>query len=263
MKQILGLLLVLGFYGCNSSIEKEEIQVFRLPVVFQDSITTHVKFIKKNWISAAWIPPIGKSEFTDSLLVPVRETIDTLTYKSRILTEKMDSLGLGCDGLEIYPDYSTTLSRISFDMGRGKYYPVHLVNQTPSTKIIKGKDRHIFAIQEACNEHGVWFPIEGKGFDFCGNGSWNLKINSKEFLTVLFPKYQGDYKTKLRVRIKNGSTVYVSQPFDGVINKNQFLLDKDHYYYNYLVENPLEAVSNWFYGAKPLELWDEDFGKSN
>jgi hypothetical protein len=141
------------------------------------------------------------------------------------------------------------------------YYPVYIVNQTPNTKLFIGKDGHIFAIQEALDEEGYWRPIEGRGFDFCGNGYWGLKIHSDEFITVLFPKYEGDFKTKLRVRIKNDDMIYVSLPFDGVINKNQFILDKERdYHYRKLIENRAGAIQYLFYGAQPLELNAENFG---
>jgi hypothetical protein len=135
------------------------------------------------------------------------------------------------------------------------YYPVYIVNQTPNTKLFIGKDSYVFAIQEALDEKGNWRPIEGRAFDACGNGSWGLKIYSYEFVTVLLPKYEGDFKTKIRVRIKNRDIIYVSKPFEATINKKQFFLDKESdYYYRDLIKDKAKTIEQLFYGSVPLEM---------
>ncbi len=264
MNLIIKLIPIIVLLGCSND-KKFENDYFTLPVIHQDSTEDSIYWRQEEYISHAWARVMYKNTFVDTLFVPVQGVIDTNFYKSIIRRSnswELDSLGL--DGFEVYPDYSSTIARVHRGFGRGEYYyPVHIVNQTPLTKVFKGKDSYVFAIQEAQNEYGFWFPIEGKGFDFCGNGYWDVKVESKEFITVLFPKYNGEFKTKLRVRIRNGNTIYVSQPYDGVINKQQFILEKDRgYHYDYLIENRADAVQNMFYGAKPLELWDENFGKN-
>lgn len=118
----------------------------------------------------------------------------------------------------------------------------------------------MFAIQEALDDNGDWRPIEGRGFDFCGNGYWGLKIHSNEFMTILFPKYAGDFKTKIRVRIKNHDIIYVSRPFEGTINKKQFYFGKDRdYHYCEDDKNKTGAIQHVFYGSIPLELDDKSF----
>ncbi|MBK9525698.1 MAG: hypothetical protein IPO39_13415 [Bacteroidetes bacterium] len=169
---------------------------------------------------------------------------------------------LRTDGFEIYSDYKTKVSKIDYTGMKGKYfYPVYLVNQTPTTKVMIGKDSYVFAIQEALDTNHDWRPIEGRGFEFCGNGYWGLKIYPKEFLTFLMPKYQGNYKTKIRVRIKIGDIIYVSKPFEGTINEKQFYHNKkDDYHYKRLLENRASAIQHLFYGAEPLETANEIFG---
>lgn len=264
IKRIFQIIPFILLTACNSDkTERVERKPFILPSVVQETISDTINLFKENYISHAWTNFADKWKFCDTLKLSVRPEWDTAFYNDLLYEcyySALDSFAL--DGLEIYPDYKTTVSRILYDLTTGHfYYPVYIVNQTPNTKLFIGKDSYVFAIQEALDEEGYWRPIEGRGFDFCGNGYWGMKIHSDEFITILFPKYEGDFKTKLRVRIQNRDIVYVSKPFDGVINKNQFILDKESdYHYRRLVENKASAIQYLFYGSVPLELKDKNFG---
>jgi hypothetical protein len=159
------------------------------------------------------------------------------------------------DGLEIFPDYKFTVGKHFREEDRGDlYYPVHIVNQTPNIKSVIIKDGKMYAIQEALSKDNAWHPIEGRWLDICGNGMMMLRIRPMEFFTFLMPKYEGDFKTMLRVRIKIQEYIYISQPFEGIINENQFLLsEKDGYHKRVLDYYGVEAIQNLFYGAIPLE----------
>jgi hypothetical protein len=258
------LLLILFLVACNNQKKDLEIRTtFSIPFVYQEKTSDSIYFHNEDFLSHAFTSFFGKSKFCDTLKIPIKPEIDTTFYRDFLFESfrnELDSLGL--DGFEIFPDYKTSVSKIVFDNDYGNYfYPVYIVNQTPNTKLFIGKDSHVFAIQEAIDEKGDWRPIEGRAFDFCGNGYWGLKVNTNEFITVLIQKYAGDYKTKLRVRIQNRDIIYVSKPFDGIINKKQFILNKEEaYHHRQLLENKPSAIQHMFYGAEPKELGDENFG---
>ena len=136
------------------------------------------------------------------------------------------------------------------------FYPVYIVNNSKVPKLLKGKDLRLFGLQEAVIKeskyYARWHPVEMRGWDFCGNGHWSRIIMPNQYALVLFPKYSGDFKTKMRVRIQNGESIYVSQPFEGVINKSQFYF-KDSTGLNDLTEDchPMDGY-HWFYGANPI-----------
>ncbi len=263
MKNLITLLILLTFVSCGKQNKKSPIETaFNVPIILQPTTTDTISYFKEDHISYSWPIFAGKRKFCDTLKLVVRREIDTsFTMDFIDEGEIWNSDTLKTDGFELFFDYKSTVSRIDYDR-KGKYfYPVYVVNQTPTTKMFIGKDRYVFAIQEALDTNRRWRPIEGRGFDFCGNGYWGLKIHPKEFLTFLMPKYEGNYKTKIRVRVKIGEIVYVSKPFEGTIDEKQFYLDKKAgYHYRLLVENRVSTIQHYFYGAEPLETADKSFG---
>jgi hypothetical protein len=234
------------------------------PFIFQETTIDTFTFFNEEYISCSITDVVGKYVFCDTLKLSTRADFDTTFYKELYGHDYLPLLdSFEFDGLEIFTDYKINVSKIirTSATSGNFYYPVYIVNQTPNIKLFVGKDSYVFAIQEALDEYGHWWPIEGRAFDFCGNGYWGLKINPNEFLTVLFPKYEGDFKTKIRVRIKNQDIIYVSKPFDGIINKSQFILEKENDYdllYSSLVENKASAIENLFYNSEPLEFSDKN-----
>ncbi|WP_133660136.1 hypothetical protein [Hymenobacter sp. UV11] len=127
--------------------------------------------------------------------------------------------------------------------------PVYVVNTSPSTKLLAGKDSWVFAIQEAQDRQGQWRPIESRGFDFCGNGHWLLKLKPRQLALFFVQQYAGPFATRLRVRLQNGESRYVSAPYPGHIREQQFLAPAEQV--AQLRDNP--AAINWlYYGAEPV-----------
>lgn len=265
MKNIIIILIFSTLISCEQqNTKKQKDRIFKLPVIIsQPTKTDTIEYFKANFITHSWPKLAGKSKFCDTLKLAVRRDRDT-TFAKDFIGEKgvWRSDTSKSDGFELFTDYKSTISRIKNDEKKGNYfYPVYVVNQTPTMKVFIGKDSYVFAIQEALDSNQNWRPIEGRGFDFCGNGYWGLKIHPNEFLTFLMPKYEGSYKTKIRVRIKIGDIIYVSKPFEGTINEKQFYLDKKNdYHYGRLRENKASAIQYLFYGAEPLETADKNFG---
>lgn len=102
----------------------------------------------------------------------------------------------------------------------------------------------LLCIQEALDEQNKWLPIEYFSNDRCGNSFSDLELPPQYTVSFYLPWYTGDFKTKLRLRIKIGSyaTVVFSNEWEGVIDKRQFekpaeACDKDLYrFYDFLTK---------------------------
>jgi hypothetical protein len=230
--------------------------VFSKPVIDQPVSKGSMKYISSGFVNAIFPDFAGKYKFCDTLLIPTKPVNDT-SYQSDFIDDLPDSITT--DGFEIIPDYNSSIRRPLYG-NQLCYYPVYIVNETKSSKAFLGKDLYVFGLQEALDTNGTWRPIEGRGFDFCGNGYWALLVHPQEFIAILFPKYAGSYKTKIRVRIQNENNIYVSKPFDATINESQLYLKEDSYLYNELKENKASAIQHLFYGAAPMGTDDKNFG---
>lgn len=103
------------------------------------------------------------------------------------------------------------------------YFVSYLVNTTDSTINIKRQDGSIMAIQEAKNESGKWDPIEYWVHSGCGNSYFDpMRLTPNSYAMIPIRKYEGDFKTEMRLKIKNGKQVFYSSTFEGSINKSQF-----------------------------------------
>jgi len=248
------LLFILAVWAACSQEEAVKPVVFKKPIVVQMPFEDSARYLSYNFMNGSYPEFIGKSPFSDTLTVTME---GRLHYKDRDIVFP-ELIGITdttrTDGLELFTDYSSTIVRNPYGLELAEYnYPVYIVNQTSGVKVISGKDSHLFGIQEALDSNGNWRPIEFKGHDFCGVGRYGVKLYPNEYALLAFPKYQGNFKTKLRVRIKNGNNIYVSQPFDGTINERQFYLEKDEYLRKSLLEYKAEIIENTFYGAWPME----------
>ncbi len=247
--------ILLLLMACTSSEQvNTPTKIFTKPAVVQPDTTDTLRYFKEEFIKGQFPTLLNKYTFTDTLRLSLGRIRKDTSFRKDYLEEYIPDT-LHTDGFEIIPDYTTNLYNSWYLAPLGNcYYPVYIVNQAHTVKCFVGKDGYIFGIQEALDTAGKWRPIEHKGPDFCGNGYFTLRVHPKEFLIVLFPKYSGNYHTKLRVRIINHDTLYVSKPYEGIIDKKQFYLNRDRMPYSSLMENPEEVVAEWFYGAEPLEI---------
>jgi hypothetical protein len=256
-----GIILLTLIAACKSNEEKASSLIkFKKPTILQAPTEDSISYYKFDFI----IPhdPIyrGKRKFSDSIVDPRQHKTDTSFHKDCIESYSIyEYNSLITNGFELVPDYTSKIHYNPYSWSEESkhsyyYYPVYIINPFGSTKTLFCKDSHIFGIQEAQDKNGIWRPIESKGFDFCGNGHWAINVRPQEYVTVLFPIYSGNYKTKLRIRIKNSDFLYVSQPFDGTIDEKQFYLSKEEFQYLNELENKLEDVKRRFFGAIPIEL---------
>lgn len=106
-------------------------------------------------------------------------------------------------------------------------FPVFIYNPSKDTVYLDQQDGRVIMIQEAKDENGVWKPIEFWRYSWCGNsyGAEGLLPNALAVVKVF--KYDGDFETEIRLKLKNGDKIIYSDSFKGTINKSQFELPAD------------------------------------
>ncbi len=260
MKIQLHLLVVLFFIsGCADKKEKKEI--FSLPHVLlhNNSFKDSVSCFSANYIEDASTFFISKFKFTDTVLIDNEgETTpfagnDMIQGDSAYLRNLRDSIS--SDGLQVIPDYSVSIPvNWTSVLKNGIYYPVYVVNETNSDKLFNVRDRYVSAIQEAKDKGTIWRPVESKKFDFLGGGKrWALILHPHEFALFITAKYEGPYKTLMRVRMKIGDVIYLSKAFEGTIDERQFHFNPESYQYNEYKKDKSISITRRFLGSVPVE----------
>ena len=265
-KQALFLALVLSSIAGNGKIEiQQHIEgEFHLPVLVHNNSPARIDYLQKNQLSELEGVYIGKFKWTDTLLV----TAALLDHRSWGTEDELDYLAeernggyLETDGLQLFPDYNSTVAYTSRFPSNDKnyealvYYPVYLVNETNRPKFYKFDSYKGCPLQEAmdddAHEGKNWRPMESSIRLNCINSNWNVRIQPGEFVLFLLPKYFGTTTTALRVRMKNGPNIIVSKSFLGLVNPKQLKVEKGSWQDRYLKTGYLMAIDDLFYGATP------------
>lgn len=229
---------------------------FQLPVIVQAPTKDKIEFKNIDFLDDSRFMFYGKYKFTDTLYFEEHRKLDTTYQKDYISDYSRPGINdpLTTDGFQIFVDYNTTMYNKDEYMQKGEYFfPVYLVNETTRTKVFTGKDNYVLGIQEAVDssQYYRWRPIECRGFDYCGNGNFGLKIHPGEFVMFLVPKYIGNEKNFMRIRLKIGESLYLSHSFFGSFNRQQFDLKEDSYVKYRLIENKASTIQWMFFGATP------------
>ena len=250
------ILIATFFYCCRPG--EQVIRKFKKPHITNSKYEQHtsVKF-KHDSISEVFPRFVGKYKLAEKIDINSinRDTFSNDDFVSPLFRIKSNDT-LDVNGFELEVDYKTTIKYCKYpkiDSTVREYYPVYFINSTANSKIFPIKDSYIFGIQEAQSlEHGYkWRPIEAQGFDFCGNGHWAMIVHPNEFVVILMKKYEGDFTTEIRVRVRLGESIYVSKSFEGTINQSQFQLKENAYLKTKLNESSGEAASWLFHGSMP------------
>lgn len=103
------------------------------------------------------------------------------------------------------------------------HFIAYLINLTDSTFNSQRQDGSLMMIQEALNANGRWSPIEYWVRSRCGN-SYFAFLNLKPGQQVMIPikKYQGSFKTKMRLKLQTGNEIFYSDTFEGSVEPSQF-----------------------------------------
>jgi hypothetical protein len=262
------LLLALFFCCISGSAEKKEAQAvrseFRLPVLVHKTFPKWAGFLHPEYLSEMKSVYIGKFKWTDSLIV----SADLFEYRSISGEDQlfqyedvMDRGYLETDGLQLFPDYASSVAYTPEYSGYGEddgpmlYYPLYVVNETARNKYYKYDSYRGFPIQEAIeisnNERVHWRPMESTKRIGCGNWEQTIRIRPGEFLLFLLPKYYGDIPTSLRVRMKNGPNILVSDAFLGYVRNSQLNIEKGSWQDGYIRSGYIRALEALFHGAVP------------
>lgn len=244
---VISIFLTFALFSLKQSTVLNEPNRFQLPIIYQESANEKIKLFTASEISESSMKFYGKYKFVDTMFLNAKYSYDTNWIKD--LTKPTENINT--DGFQIFTDYTSTINHNTYQEEVKAFFPVYLVNETTRTKLFIGKDSKVFGVQEVLDsETSQWVPIEYKGFDFCGNGYFGMKIHPGEFALLLVPKYSGNEKNLMRVRINIGETIYISQPFVGKYNRSQTSTSKDSWISNITRNYPL-SNSGQFYGAIP------------
>jgi len=80
-------------------------------------------------------------------------------------------------------------------------------------------------VTEVQDTNGDWTSIVYLPRSWCGNSYHTITLGPDEYWEFAMPIFKGDFKTKLRYKLKNKLWTYVSNEIDVFINKDQ--LDKE------------------------------------
>ncbi|AWA28961.1 hypothetical protein HYN48_02035 [Flavobacterium magnum] len=146
-----------------------------------------------------------------------------------------------------FESYSNAVGKI-----RNQYvnsYPVLIRNGGREVALFEAF--HPFPIiQEALDTDGIWKPIEfvEPRVMGCIPGTAAYLLMPGTYMATSVIRYQGDFKTKIRVKIQNGRSNYYSNEVTGYINRSQFNQD---FIYEYLKD--FRALRElYFEGQKDL-----------
>lgn len=106
-------------------------------------------------------------------------------------------------------------------------YPLLIYNRGNKNAYLKEIRLYDFRIiQEAKDVDGKWKPIEYR-FDLPSDilDYYFYKLQPKKYIATSIIKYNGDFKTKLRVKVRFGTNYYYSNEITGSINRSQFNTD--------------------------------------
>jgi len=120
-------------------------------------------------------------------------------------------------------------------------FPVYLVNNTNSKIDFNAQNGNLYMLVQALNARREWLDIEYQPSSWCGNSYHTITLPSKHFWTFTTPKYSGDVKTRLRIKVlyispddpakelwnKKEITIY-SEEYEGSINPGQFWRKQDY-----------------------------------
>jgi hypothetical protein len=104
-----------------------------------------------------------------------------------------------------------------------KSYPLLIYNNETKKSYLHKSFNGIQLIQEAKDSDGKWKPIEylnNLNSSFISYDYYELK--AKNYLATSIIRYHGNFKTKIRVKIRLNNHYYYSNEIEGFINQSQF-----------------------------------------
>jgi hypothetical protein len=225
--------LLFSLIGCSSqgdetsTNQRERPALFKVPVLTQAVSPRPTKQSQRPevTISSVWPSFVGRYPLAPRLAFETPEKLGEADFiQGNYLTRLEHTHTVRTDSLEVVADYSCTLRNTKQDDSVAhRAFPVYLANMTPRIKYVYGEGSRLYAIQEAKDRAGKWRPIERIGQTWCGGNQFALELRPRHLVVFLANKYEGPFSTWLRIRVLNRKTLYISQPYPGYINKQQFV----------------------------------------
>lgn len=119
---------------------------------------------------------------------------------------------------------------------------VYVVNTTKDTLFFDAQDSRLSMNLQAKDKNGTWKDIEYLPSSWCGNSYHTLFLASNELWEFTAPAYNGEFATKIRVKLlykkfaeqQKGNELY-SNEIDGSVNPGQFW-NKEQYFPNGIMD---------------------------
>lgn len=229
------MIIFLINFGCNKDIESDS---FVLPKIINSHLDETCKrsLYGDEYLSVSKPICIGKFKFGQLVDVNPEILFKDTTYIKDFISNKHEleiEDNFDYNGFDLVVDYSKDIfyrnplnERASFDSTYYCYYPVYFVNSTTSNKLFPF-GLPINAVQEVKKKGTLYYAIEVGDYNLgCGNGTGGIIVKPKEYVLVLMKKYKGKRESEIRVRFEIGPNIYVSKPFLGKINPNQFQIEE-------------------------------------
>ena len=229
MRLLVWNILGLAFFGCSQQenpIEQPEFTHFQIPVIvdtLQDQDAPRDTFAAIH-IEESEIRYAGRFSFSDTIEL----SHDIRNMEEDWTQDYEDFHHLEQCGFEIHADYATTIYSIRrrhrlIDSSAYAHYPIFLVNTGQTQKFLLVDGGYVQAIQEGVYAKGGYFaPIEQSTPSDCGSSQYMQGIRPGEFALLLAAKYKGNFKTKLRFRLRNQESILVSTSYEGIVDSSQF-----------------------------------------
>lgn len=133
--------------------------------------------------------------------------------------EKRSFSGFLTSKLEIKVDTTQVIKFSKWNNGNAKYYNAYpmLIKNIDSKDVQIGYWYYIPALLEAKDENGNWKTIESYYVADCGTCMYQIFFKPNEILITTAVIYNGNYKTKLRIKLGDN----YSNEYFGFINKGQ------------------------------------------
>lgn len=108
-------------------------------------------------------------------------------------------------------------------------YELFVSNTTIDTRHFDAQDSRLYLNLQAQDKHGEWRDIEYFPGSWCGNSYHKLKLLPNTFWRFTIPDYHGEFKTKIRAKLKvinklhpDEEEIVYSNIINGSVNPGQF-----------------------------------------
>ncbi len=119
-------------------------------------------------------------------------------------------------------------------------YFVGRIISTFENKLINLQYGSLIMIQEALDRNNVWRPIEVWRFGTCASGYGDvLYLKKNNFAEFPIKRYNGNFKTKVRLKLRDANETYYSEIFEYRIDESLFETTKQYSNYSVLNETNL------------------------